>query len=522
MIRSCLSTFILLFFLATSVTAQNVSYPIGLSVKNLFLDYQSSNGGDISNFSAYDQGFEISVQRAINDKVSIVLPFRYGVIGIPELDRTVYHRNIYSLDLQAQYSFYNTDRKLSPYAIAGLGGVIEDEGEFNMQIPLGIGVNFKIANNAYVNWQSEFRFSLKDDRNNFQHGLGFTFYFGEKKGMDDDIDDKEEMKEKEKDDEMLQDSDGDGLEDDIDLCPQLYGPKELKGCPDNDDDGIPDYRDDCPSIKGLAIFKGCPDTDQDGIPDNDDVCPNLPGVQANGGCPSDDADQDGVSDDKDDCPDEKGLPENNGCPELAVNDTDSDGVPDDMDNCPDEAGTKESGGCPDSDGDGIADKDDKCPESAGLRPMNGCPDSDGDGIDDSRDKCPNTKGTVDANGCPGIAESDLTVLETAMRAVQFDTGKATLKPTSYPVLNQIANIMERYPDYNLVIEGHTDNVGNAASNQVLSENRAKACYEYLVRKGITPERMSYRGYGEAQPIANNNSLTGRELNRRVEFNLKPM
>jgi len=73
MIRSCLSTFILLFFLATSVTAQNVTYPIGLSVKNLFLDYQSSNGGDISNFSAYDQGFEISVQRAINDKVSIDL-----------------------------------------------------------------------------------------------------------------------------------------------------------------------------------------------------------------------------------------------------------------------------------------------------------------------------------------------------------------------------------------------------------------------------------------------------------------
>lgn len=503
---------LILFSLGLSAQAQTGAYPYGLSVKNLFMDYQSQNGGDLSNFSAYDQGFEISVQKSFTQNISVVVPFKFGVVGIPGSDRMSRHRSIYGLDAQLQYQFFRPTYKVTPYVMLGLGAVNEVDGVFHMQIPAGLGFNFKITDNAYINWQSEYRYALEDDRNNLHHGLGFTFMFGGKKEMEKII---------EEETEALVDSDMDGLEDDIDLCPQVYGPKELKGCPDNDEDGIPDYRDDCPSIKGLAIFKGCPDTDQDGVSDNDDECPNLPGAQSNRGCPKDDKDRDGIPDDEDDCPDEKGDVLNNGCPEPVGPDSDGDGVIDSMDNCPNLAGSKEASGCPDRDGDGITDDEDKCPDAPGLKPMNGCPDSDGDGIDDSRDKCPDTKGTVDANGCPGIAESDLTILETAMRAVQFDTGKATLKPSSYPVLNQIANIMTRYPDYNLVIEGHTDNVGNASSNQVLSENRARACYEYLIRKGTRAERMSYSGYGEAQPIANNNSLTGRELNRRVEFNLKP-
>jgi len=86
-------------------------------------------------------------------------------------------------------------------------------------------------------------------------------------------------------------------------------------------------------------------------------------------------------------------------------------------------------------------------------------------------------------------------------------------------MDQVADILSRYPNYNCSIGGHTDSVGNSASNQKLSEKRAKACYNYLVGKGISGSRLSYTGYGETQPIAENKFKDGREKNRRLEFNV---
>ena len=108
-----------------------------------------------------------------------------------------------------------------------------------------------------------------------------------------------------------------------------------------------------------------------------------------------------------------------------------------------------------------------------------------------------------------------------MQAVQFQTGSAVLKTESSIVLTQIADIMERYPDFNMTISGHTDNTGSASANQVLSEKRAKACYDFLVKKGVPLVRMSFSGYGESRPISTNENEKGRSLNRRVEFNLLP-
>ncbi|NNL91283.1 MAG: hypothetical protein HKO66_03510, partial [Saprospiraceae bacterium] len=269
-----LLSFILIFCL-NSASAQNPQYPYGLNFKALFMDYQSQNGGDISNFSAYHHGFEISAQKSINQNINVVVPFKYGVVKSHDSDLEYIHKRVYGLDAQVQYQFYRAETKVNPYVLAGIGGVNESEGKFNMQIPFGFGFHFKMTENAYMNWQSEFRYSLEDDRNNFHHGLGFTYLFGAKK----------EMMEEEKVDKDIIDSDNDGIEDEIDLCPQIYGPKELKGCPDRDEDGIPDYRDDCPSIAGLAAFKGCPDSDEDGVSDNEDECPNLKGSKANNGCP---------------------------------------------------------------------------------------------------------------------------------------------------------------------------------------------------------------------------------------------
>jgi len=497
----------------SDLEAQNPAYPLGVSVKTLFMDYQSQNGGDISNFSAYHHGFQIGLTKNLTPNINLVVPFRYGVVTSHDQDidvdtRNCLHKSVYSLDAQVQYMFRKPEAKITPYGMLGLGGVTEVEGETNLQIPFGAGLFFEIADNAFINWQSEYRYSLGEDRNNLVHGLGFTYLFGSKK----------EMKPIEMDDDII-DSDGDGLEDDIDLCPQIAGPIDLKGCPDRDEDGVPDYRDDCPSVAGIPEFKGCPDSDGDGVSDNDDECPNMKGPASNKGCPDNDSDNDGIPDELDNCPNTVGTAENNGCPEGE--DKDNDGILDADDRCPNIPGARTAKGCPDKDGDGVSDFDDKCPDRPGLRANNGCPDTDGDGIDDSRDNCPNEYGTVAANGCPGIAAEDQSALDIAMRAVSFNTGKATLKPESYPVLNQIASIMERYPNYNLRIDGHTDNVGSAVNNQLLSERRAQACYEYLGSRNISKSRMSHSGYGESKPISDNDSLRGRSLNRRVEFNLVP-
>ncbi len=472
-------------------------YPYGLTYKALILDYQSQNGGSITDFNDYHYGFEIGVSKRITRNFNLYLPIKAGVVNRSEerdnLSNCV-HRNVFGADLQAQYQFNsptNFDQSVIPYVLAGAGGVVEDEGEFNIQIPFGAGLNFRINDHIYINWQSEYRFSLSENRNNLHHGLGFSYLFGAPAPADIIPMEKEEMK---------LDSDGDGLEDDIDLCPQFAGPIALKGCPDKDEDGIPDYRDDCPSIPGVGVFKGCPDSDGDGISDNDDECPNKAGTKANNGCPDE-------------------------APVIAP-DSDGDGVPDATDKCPNLKGDG-ADGCPvnriqDRDGDGVADNVDRCPDRAGIAAFGGCPDTDGDGIDDTRDKCPNSPGTVASGGCPEITRDDRDVLEVAMRAVTFDTGKATLKSESYPVLNQIGQLLQRYPDYNLIIEGHTDNVGSSVNNQLLSERRARACFEYLKdRSFISADRMNHIGYGESRPISSNDNLEGRKLNRRVVFNLVP-
>jgi OmpA-OmpF porin, OOP family len=507
-------------FIGLSI-AQNPAYKSGLSFKKLFLDYQSQNGGAFESFKDYHHGFEIGYQRNISKGLIVNFPFKIGNVNqyntLSKNSDKCLHKSVAGLDAQLQYQFLNKDNKIVPYLMAGIGGVMElRENEFNAQVPLGAGLYFKAAQNAYINIQSEYRYSFAENRNNLHHAIGFVYLLGNiaDEDMPKEVPQVEEPKTK--------DADGDGIEDNLDLCPEAAGLKSLNGCPDKDKDGIADFQDECPDVAGIKNMKGCPDTDSDGIADNMDNCPNLAGPESNKGCPmandENDTDHDGVVDSKDKCPDFFGSKENNGCP---VDDKDNDGVADKEDRCPDMKGNKSMGGCPDKDNDGIADPEDKCPNSAGLKVYGGCPDTDGDGLDDSIDKCPNTPGTVASSGCPDIAVEDKRTLDVAMRAVQFELGKATLKTESFTILKQISTILGRYPDYNIAIAGHTDNSGSAVANQELSEKRAKACYEYLITQGIDVNRLSYAGYGESRPVADNATPNGQSLNRRVEFNLNP-
>ena len=100
--------------------------------------------------------------------------------------------------------------------------------------------------------------------------------------------------------------------------------------------------------------------------------------------------------------------------------------------------------------------------------------------------------------------------------VTFKKGKAELAESSFPILGMLASIA-RNCDTRLEIAGHTDSVGDAAINLKLSQRRADAVLKYLVQRGVDPERMEAKGYGETQPVADNNTADGREANRRIEF-----
>src|SRR4030095_10543597 len=226
-----------------------------------------------------------------------------------------------------------------------------------------------------------------------------------------------------------------------------------------------------------------------------------------------DTDNDGLIDSLDKCPTVPGLTKYEGCP---VPDTDKDGINDEEDKCPTAAGVAryQGGPVPDTDKDGINDEEDKCPTEAGPASNQGCPfkDTDGDGIVDDQHKCPTVAGVRENDGCPAIPGFDA-------KNVQFVTGKATLSKSATGELNEMAAYLNKYPELKLAINGHTDNVGNAPANQRLSERRAASARNYLVKKGVSADRITASGFGMSQPLADNNTAANRALNRRIEFKI---
>lgn len=198
-------------------------------------------------------------------------------------------------------------------------------------------------------------------------------------------------------------------------------------------------------------------------------------------------------------------------------DSDGDGVVDKDDNCPQEKGLPAMGGCPDRDGDGIVDALDVCPDKAGTPELKGCADTDGDGIADNVDRCPNEKGVKAMNGCPEVNDKVKNLFARALNGVKFETGKSVIKKESFTILNDVVKVMEENPTYNLEIHGHTDDQGDEAKNQNLSDDRAAAVKKYLTEKGVADGRTKSAGHGETQPIADNKTAAGRATNRRVEF-----
>jgi outer membrane protein OmpA-like peptidoglycan-associated protein len=234
--------------------------------------------------------------------------------------------------------------------------------------------------------------------------------------------------------------------------------------------------------------------------------------------------------------DRDGFEDGDGC---ADPDNDRDGVPDEADACPfdpeDRDGFGDGDGCPDwdDDADGLEDRADRCPRQSedrdGFEDGDGCPepDNDQDGIPDAADACAldpeDRDGFEDDDGCPepgprpvsiSVGEQRILVSE----RIYFDDDRDTIRSVSAPVLDQLADVIRTLgPGVRVLVEGHTDDTGNAAYNVDLSHRRARAVVEYLAARGVPRARLDFNGYGASRPLAPNDSPEGRALNRRVEF-----
>ena len=451
--------------LGLSASAQDGDNPWAISFGANAVDTRFSAASKVEDqfseyFNAKDNWNILPSVSYLNITRHVGSGFTFGVTGsINKIDKFVNRRgqgatmiDDYEVSNPGDLKYYAVDGQLSyrlgqligtkwfdPFAHVG-GGYTWLGDENKGTVNGGLGVTFWIVEQVGLTFQSTYKHSFEDNRNVFpshmQHFAGLTFKFGGK------------------------DTDGDGIYDKDDACPDVPGLKEFQGCPDTDADGIPDKDDACPDQAGPKEFNGCPDTDGDGIADKDDACPDVPGL-------------------------------------------------------------KEFQGCPDTDGDGVTDKQDKCPDVKGPKENNGCPwpDTDGDGVLDKDDKCPTVKGTAANMGCPEISEEQIKKLNDYARTILFNSGKATFKEQTFPVLNNMVTILKEYPGSKFMIEGHTDSDGSNALNQTLSENRAAAVRTYLQENGIEADRLNSVGFGETKPMASNKTAKGKAQNRRVEVKL---
>jgi outer membrane protein OmpA-like peptidoglycan-associated protein len=294
----------------------------------------------------------------------------------------------------------------------------------------------------------------------------------------------------------------------LEFAPQVNG---VVAIADRDGDGISDKLDACADIPGVAnsdpAKNGCPpDTDGDGVYDKDDACMSVPGVATNdpatNGCPAD-KDGDKIYDKDDACVDVPGVasadPKKNGCPA-------------------------------DTDGDGILDKEDACVDKPGIKTndpkTNGCPDPDRDkdGIANDTDACPDEAGKADKdpkrNGCPKafVVGNQIKILD----QVKFKTGSAVIEKSDLGegVVNAVIDVLKKHTDIkHLRIEGHTDNKGVPANNKKLSQQRAQAVVDFMVKAGFAKDMFVANGFGQEKPIDDNKTEQGRTNNRRVEFHI---
>jgi outer membrane protein OmpA-like peptidoglycan-associated protein len=474
-------------------------------------ELNNNNFGDLYQFKFFAPGAGISLQQRLNASFNLVESAFYDKVQYKTPDKTLgVDADFFTLNLKLKYKFNNgyllgEKAFFAPFLTLGAGGTYISSinsgtfqapfavNEFRTDFAAGAGAVIRFSEKFYLEYAATFHQPVYDGWDGvtkgyrgmyLQHCLGLIFTLNQHEKKD---------------------SDGDGVKDSRDNCPETpAGTKvDFWGCPvgvksnDDDSDGVRNRYDECPNTPR-------------GTPVNDRGCPVTPPVVR-----SNDDDGDGVKNRYDECPntppgtkvDEKGCPE-----KVYTNDYSTTTTAPPIDG--------------DDDGDGVPNSRDMCPRTPRGQAVNyyGCPaadngDNDGDGVPNSIDKCPYTYGSSNNYGCPEVREESKKRLDFATHGIYFETGKATIKPLSYAVLNDIVTILQEYKDYHVRLAGHTDAIGSDANNFQLSDARVISVKNYFVSKGVDAYRFETRGFGETRPVASNATVEGRAENRRVEIQL---
>ena len=379
----------------------------------------------------------LSLSRYIFNNFSVGVNYSQNDLEISNED--LYY---YSLDGIIKYNIPGNSKILGvdadPYVYAGYGLSNFGEGDVSFGSKntsygpsLGVGIDFQISKNIALN--TGINYKSLDEKNaysNLQHVVGIKFNFG--KG----------------------DSDGDGVPDKKDHCPDHPGLIELNGCPDSDGDGIRDEKDECPNVFGSSSMSGCPDSDGDGFSDINDPCPQYAGINGEA------------------CPD-----------------SDGDGLNDNLDNCPNEAGPKSNGGCK-------------------------LADLDNDGIPNVNDKCPNESGSKEFGGCPKLPGSLSSFLNNYSEFF-FDFDSYEIDDTQRINITNLSKILMKYEYIKINIDGHASSEGESDYNMLLSNRRSINIKNSLIQDGINDSRLDVKAFGEELPSYANMPLSERKKNRRV-------
>lgn len=433
----------------------------------------------------------------------------YGLLAGDEPKKIGWETSIIPADIRFLLSPFNF-KSINPYGYAG-GGVMKwkvnkkpadkshaptEEDGYDIFIPFGIGFEVKLSDRVLLDISGGYNYTFTDDIDYFSNfddsndfandgfwnaGLGIIFT-RESGSSDKDKDgltlDQEKLLGT---DPENPDTDGDGLTDGAEF--NIYKTDLLKA--DTDGDGL----NDGDEVRINSTNPNLIDTDNDGISDGDEV------LKYNTDPLLTDTDNDGISDFNE-------ITKTKTDPIKA--DTDGDGLKDGDELNKYKTDPLKS----DTDGDRISDGDEIFKYNTNPTKA----DTDGGSVDDNIE--------IERGTNPLNPEDDIILDISApivLDGVTFATGSADLTPESEFILKQALTTLNFYPEINIEVRGYTDNVGKASSNQRLSERRANSVRIWLINKGIDPNRITAKGYGEQNPIADNSTTEGRRKNRRIEF-----
>ena len=325
--KKILLSFLMIIAFATSFAQTSYKRSPSMAIHFFFDDFKtaadiSANGlsnvlsnKEWTNTNHMKPGMALSYLQGLNENVDFVATLSGCFVGkqpeVVGLSGNDYF--LAEVAATANLKLLTDQHRIAPFLTAGVGAS-QYNGAYGAFIPMGMGLQVKLAKTAFVLINSQYRIKVTDNVNNhFYHSIGvagnvFIKKQPTPKALPAPI-------------VATKDQDGDGVVDAADACPTIAGLASLKGCPDTDGDGIADAADKCPTLAGVAAYSGCPipDTDGDGINDDNDKCPTVPGLNRYKGCPIPDTDGDGVNDEMDKCPTVAGIKGALGCPGIQTN-----------------------------------------------------------------------------------------------------------------------------------------------------------------------------------------------------------